>query len=375
MKGSLHIILGDDDYLANSSAEEYITKYVSEKDREFGLEMIYGSVTTGGAAKNCIDNLINSIQTPSFFGGSKVTWLRDAVFLPGGGRVSEYQESKDAVEKLNVMLQGELLEGQILIISASKMRKNSAFYKTCAALTKIKDFGSGMKSWELEKAAAPRLNMFIEKLGLKMAAAARKEFLLRVGFDTRTIVSELEKLSLYVADKSEASVHDVREIVSIGRESEVWDVLDAFGRRNSAELVKRLDPLSGQNGISIMLSAMIDKNIRELLVLREAYDRKWISSSGNWSRNIPVEADMLLKSLPGNYRTMNAWKLKKNLGYALNYTQQELRVARYRIIELREKLVSTGQPEMFLLEMALLRVMKSKKNKSADHRQRVPRNR
>ena len=368
MKGILYIICGDDDYLVNSAVEERINQHISQQDREFGLEMIYGSVTTGNSAKVCIDNVINSVQTPSFFGGSKVTWLRDATFMPGGGKVSEYLESKDAVEKLNKFLKGELQDGQILIISMAKIRKNSALYKTCSSLTQVEDFGSGMKGWELEKVATKRLDIFIEKQGITMGASARKEFLMRAGFDTRTIVSELEKLSLYAADKSEVNINDVRAIVSIGREAEAWDVLDAFGHRNSAKLVESLDPLSGQNGVSIMLSAMMDKNIRELLVLREAYDHKWISRAGNWSSNLPAEADMLLKSLPGNYRSMNAWKLKKSMGYALNYTQQELRVARFRMIELREKLVSTGQPEMFLLETALLRVMVHKSKSSETHR-------
>lgn len=368
MKGNLYIICGDDDYLVNSAAEEHINRHVSQQEREFGLELIYGSVNTGNSAKVCVDSVINSVQTPSFFGGAKVTWLRDANFISGGGKVSEYQESKDAVENLTKFLDGKLQEGQILIITAAKLRKNSVFYKTCSSLTKVEDFGSGMKSWELEKLAAQRLEMFVEKQGVKMGAAARKEFLLRAGFDTRTIVSELEKLSLYVASKNEASISDVREIVSIGREAEAWDVLDAFGQRNCAKLVESLEPLSGQNGISIMLSAMMDKNIRELLVLREAYDRKWLSSNGNWSRNLPVEADMLLKSLPGNYRSMNAWRLKKSMGYVLNYTQQELRVARFRMIELREKVVSTAQPEMFLLEIALLRVMARKQQRSSERR-------
>jgi DNA polymerase III delta subunit len=281
-----------------------------------------------------------------------------------------YQESKDAVENLIKFLQGELQSGQILIITAAKLRKNSAFYKSCSSLTKVEDFGSGLKSWELEKMAGQRLDMFIEKAGIKMGSQARKEFLLRVGFDTRTIVSELEKLSLYVAAEKEATVADVREIVSIGREAEAWDVLDAFGQRSCVKLFESLAPLSGQKGISIMLSAMLDKNIREMLVLREAYDRKWLSRSGSWSSHLSVEGDMLLKSLPGNYRSMSPWRLKKSISHVINYTQQELRVARFRIIELREKLVSTAQPEMFLLETALLRVMAHKSKSSVIPRQR-----
>ncbi len=360
MEGKLYIFSGDDDYLVNSGAEESINQHVTSENREFGLEVIYGSVTSGGAAKTCVDNVINSVLTLSFFGGDKVTWLRNAVFLPGGGRVSEYEESKEAVDKLTSVIKGGLQQGQVLIITTPKIRKNSSFYKTCAPLARVEDSGSGLKSWELEKVASQRLDSLIEKLGLQMDSAARKEFLQRAGFDTRTIVSELEKVSLYAVDRKEITVDDVREVVSVGREAEAWDVLSAFGERNAAKLVESVERFSGQNGIAIMLSAMIDRNIRDMLVLREAYDRKWISSSGAWNSRMPVEADMLVKSLPGNYRSQGSWMLNKNLKHAINYTLQELRVARFRIIELREKLVSTGQPEIFLLQTALLRIMARK---------------
>lgn len=360
MEGKLYIFYGDDDYLVNSSAEESINQHVPVDNREFGLEVIFGSVMSGGAVRTCVDNVINSVQTQSFFGGDKVTWLRNAVFLPGGSRVSEFEESKGAVEKLAAVIEGGLQRGQILIITTPKIRKNSAFYKICAAVAEIEDFGSGLKSWEIEKAASQRLDRFIENLGLQMGPAARKEFMQRAGFDTRTIVSELEKVSLFAVDRKEITVNDVREVVSIGHEAEAWDVLDAFGARNAAKLAESIERLSGQNGIAIMLSVMMDRNIRDMLVLREAYDRKWLSASGMWNNRMPVEAEMLLKSLPGNYRSQSGWMLKKNLVHALNYSLQELRVARFRIIELREKLVSTGQPEMFLLQTALFRIMASK---------------
>ena len=62
---------------------------------------------------------------------------------------------------------------------------------------------------------------------------------------------------------------------------------------------------------------------------------------------------------------MNAWAMKKKLPHALNYTLQELRVARFRILELREKLVSTGLPEMFLLETTLLRIVGAPKRSAS----------
>jgi len=198
---------------------------------------------------------------------------------------------------------------------------------------------------------------------------ARKEFLNRVGFDTRTLVQEVEKLKLYLGAEVRVCAADVREITSIGREAEAWDLLDAFGERNAFALLDTLKRLSGQKGIGVMLAAMLEKSVRELLVLREAYDRKWIyggkGGSCGWTSSLPPEATVLLGALPVNPKTMNAWAMKKKLPHALNYTLQELRVARFRILELREKLVSTGLPEMFLLETTLLRIIGSPKRVAA----------
>ncbi len=364
MKGNLYIILGDDDYLVNSEAEKCIGRHVERQNRDFGLEIIDGRVSTGAAVKACVDTVINSVQTPSFLGGDKVTWLRDAHFLPGGGKVSEYVESKEAVDKLTAVLDQDLQQGQVLVVTTAKIRKNSAFFKSCSRLAAVEDFGSGLKGWEQEKMAAPRLDRFIEERGIQMGFAARKEFLHRVGFDTRTIVSELEKLSLFALGAGEISVQDVREIVCVGGEAEAWDVLEAFGARNAVKLIEGIERLSGQSGIAIMLAAMLDKNIRDMLVLREAHDCKWIRN-GRWADKLPVEAEMMLKNLSGGYLGMPGWMLKKKLDHALNYTQQELRVARFRIIEMRERLVSTGQPEFFLLQTALLRIMARKEKPAA----------
>jgi len=361
MNGGLCLICGDDDYLVDSAARERIDRIVPVADRAFGVETVDGRVETGDEVRRSVDRCIESVQTPGFFGAAKVTWFRDVLFLTGSGRVSETVAAKESVEKLTDWLKGGLLEGQVLIITAAKVLRSSVFFKVCQKQGEVEDFGGGFKSWELEKLADQRLDALLSKAGLCMADQARKEFLSRVGFDTRTLVQEVEKLRLYLGGGGGVSVNDVREITSIGREAEAWDLLDAFGERNAFALLDTLNRLSGQKGIGIMLAAMLEKSVRELLVLREAYDRKWIyggkGGACGWAASLPPDAAALLNALPVNPKTLNAWAMKKKLPHALNYSLQELRVARFRVLELREKLVSTGLPEMFLLETALLRII------------------
>ena len=361
MNGALYLICGDDDYLVDSAARERIDRIVPVADRAFGVETVDGRVETGDEVRRAVDRCIESVQTPGFFGAVKVTWFRDVRFLTGGGRVSESAAAKEAVEKLAGLLKGGLFEGQALILTASKILRSSVLFKVCQKQGEVEDFGGGFKSWELEKLADQRLDGLLAKAGLCMEDQARKEFLGRVGFDTRTLVQEVEKLRLYLGGGGLVSCNDVREITSIGREAEAWDLLDAFGERNAFALLDTLNRLSGQKGIGVMLAAMLEKCVRELLVLREAYDRKWVyggkGGGCGWATSLPPEAAALLNALPVNPKTVNAWALKKKLPHALNYTLQELRIARFRVLELREKLVSTGLPEMFLLETALLRII------------------
>ena len=361
MKGNLILICGDDDYLVDSAARERINQLVPADAREYGVETVDGRKDTGDDAARAVRACMESVQMEGMFAASKVTWLRDATFLTGGGRASESIAAKGAVERLTQWLGEGLQEGQHLIITAEKVLRASVFFKTCQKQGEVIDFGGGLKPWEREKYADERLDALLEQVGIKMERSARSEFIARVGFDTRQQVQELEKLRTYLHPNISATEHDVREITSIGREADAWDVLDAFGERKAKDLLLALNQLSGQKGIGIMLAAMLEKNVRDLIVLREAYDKKWVHAGG-WSHHLPAESAGMLSVLPINPKATTAWALRKKLPHAMNYTLPELRVARFRVLDMREKMVSTGLPEMHLLQSTLLRIIgKSKK--------------
>jgi DNA polymerase III delta subunit len=361
MEGKLCLVCGDDDYLVDSAARERVNQLVPEPDRAFGIETVDGHKESVEEVRKAVDACMESVQTPGFFGSSKVTWFRDVTFLTGAGRASETIAAKAAVEKLTGWLKNGLLEGQALVITATKVLRTSVFFKTCLKQGEVQDFGSGFKPWELEKLAGQRVDALFAQAGIAIDAAARAEFLKRAGFDTRFLVNEVEKLRLYVGGRAAVTAEDVREITSIGREAEAWDLLDAFGERDALGALATLKRLSGQKGIGIMLASMLEKTVRDLLILREALDRKWAYGSKGgacgWNSSLPPEAAALLNALPVNPKSMNAWAMKKKLPHAQNYTLQELRIARYRILDLREKLVSCALPEMFLLETTLLRII------------------
>ena len=368
MNGGLCLICGDDEYLVESSARARISRALPESADAFGLEVVDGRKNTGEEVEKCVNQCIEAVQTQGFFGTEKVVWLRDANFLTGGERVAEYAVSKAAVAKLTDCLKNGLAEGQTLIVTAGRVLRGSVFFKTCLKNGEVEDFGNNLKARELEQRAAQRVDAMAKEAGLKMGPGVRNAFIQRVGFDTRALVQEIEKLRLYVGEAGQVCLEDLHEITAVGNEAEAWDLLDAFGERDAGGLLATLRRMSGQKGVGIRLAAMLDKNVRELLVLREAYDRKWISYANrqaSWiARDLAPEESDMLSALPVNPQTMPGWMLRKKMAHAVNYTLRDLRVARFRILELREKLVSTGLPEMFLLEMTLMRIVGHKDKKA-----------
>ncbi|MEI7946167.1 MAG: hypothetical protein WCJ02_05700 [bacterium] len=355
MSGQLFLICGDDEYLVQAAAQERLNTIVPEADRTFGLDIIAGRCDNGDQVAKAVQSCMESVQMPGF-ATSKATWLQEANFLTGGGRSSESIQAKEAVAKFSEWIAAGFQPGQHLIITTSKVLKSSLLFKACQHNGEVIDFGSGLKPYERAQQAGERLEILLKQVGIEMDANARTEFLSRVGFDTRLLMQELEKLSVYLSPSVIATIKDIREITSIGREAEAWDVLDAIGNRDPKALVLSLHAVSGQKGIGIMLAAMLEKTVRDLIILREAIDRKWVFSSG-WSTHITAEANIMLSNLPVNPKSMPAWSVRKKVPHAQNYTVAELRAARFRLLNMREKMVSTGLPEMLLLESTLLRII------------------
>ena len=62
-----------------------------------------------------------------------------------------------------------------------------------------------------------------------------------VGPDRRALVSECEKLALYVGDRGAATVADVVAIVTRGKHARAFALGDALGDRQLPVLLRRLD--------------------------------------------------------------------------------------------------------------------------------------
>jgi DNA polymerase III subunit delta len=374
----LQLVCGEDEYWVAEKAKAVVNAWVPEADRAFGLEIIDGRVDTVDAVVKAVRQCVEAVQTIGFFGGGKTVWLRNAEFLAGGGRSFESDTVKEMIAELTELIKSGIPEGHALLISARAVPRNSALFKVFQKKGTVSDLGSGGKSWEIEKAAKENLGGLLARSGLEMGDGVREAFLARVGVDTRLILQEIEKLSLYRGGPGKVTAEMIEAITSVGREAEAWDLTDAFGERDPAKLTGALRRLEEQDEPPIKLSAMLDGRVRDLIVLRAALDNRWVSVQGSraaWQGNLPREAEIALTAMTHDLRSQSPFIVAKRVVQAGNYTLNELRAARHHLMELREKLVSTTLDARFLLETTLLKIVglpKGARKTVTESRARLP---
>jgi DNA polymerase III subunit delta len=374
----LQLVCGEDEYWVAEKAKAVVDTWVPEADRAFGLEIIDGRIDTVDAVVKAVRQCVEAVQTVGFFGGGKTVWLRNAEFLAGGGRSFESDTVKEMIVELTELIKSGIPEGHALLISARSVPRNSALFKVFQKKGTVSDLGSGCKSWEIEKAAKENLGGLLARSGLEMGDGVREAFLARVGVDTRLILQEIEKLSLYRGGPGKVTAEMIEAVTSVGREAEAWDLTDAFGERDPAKLTGALRRLEEQDEAPIKLSAMLDGRVRDLIVLRAALDNRWVSVQGSraaWQKELPREAEIALTAMTHDLRSQSPFIVAKRVSQAGNYTLNELRAARHHLMELREKLVSTTLDARFLLETTLLKIVglpKGARKAVTESRARLP---
>lgn len=348
----IYLFVGTDDYLKSSGAKKIIDQLVPPEDRDFGLEVIDALCDRGEEVEEALNRTEEALYTDSFFGGGKVVWLRDANFLPGArGRAVESQQAKAAVERFCKSLQSSPLpDGHALIITASSCSKATTFGKWIHANGTVTDCGGELRSYQLEAAALERLKTVLPQSTLRMAPAVQTAFVQRVGADTRTLVSELEKLRTYIGqDGASVSRDDIEAVTSVTVATEPFELAGAIQERSATKIAKAVSLLSSDKNAAFPAAAIILNTLNDLCCIRDAVEQRLIVNNA-W--DIPGE------QIPERLRRVNGWMLGKLVAAANRYTLNELRAARHYAVEMRFKLVdSTAQTPWSIIEPVLLRIV------------------
>lgn len=359
---NIYLIIGEDDYLVEAAARKILEAAVEPSLRNTAVETINGTAGNAEEQTLSLQACLGSVQTPPFLDPVKLTWWRGVNFLPGGARNgSPSEDVKRALEAFAEDLAAHPLPAnQTLIITATKLLKTSVFAKRFQTFAQLIEFASEAKSRDRTESALARLPDLAAAENLTFDPGADQAFISKIGTDTRIIVSELVKLRTYLGkERDNVTSADIAEVVSVGGDDpELWDVTDAIAQRNPAKLLTTLSRFDGEKGFGIMLSSVTERFFRDGVVYRDALDNGWLTPYGGWAKNLPPEVveDLDATGLGPN-ASRSPWSVRKGAKDVKAYTLNELRVARFRMLQVREQLVSSTADDSLVVQ-TLLRIVK-----------------
>lgn len=323
---SIHVIIGEDDYLVSEAAARIAGK-------ESGLEVVDSLNSTN--AEMQLHDLAEaeiSVQTPPFLDPRKTTWWKNVHFLPGGGRKPVAEEVKEQLQAFaQRLVRMELPENQIFILSGPHLLKTSVLAKTLATGAEIVQFSAG-KPWEEARNAVVRVIDRAKEMGLSFAPGVAEKFVARVGNDARSLMSELGKMRDYLGNETSViTPAAIDEVTSqgVGVEPEVWAITDAIGERNVSKALEAVRHFEEESGYAVLVTTVVEKFFRQML---------------------DVSA--------GRTEGLSPYAARKMSGYLNRWKPLELRRARGRFMLLREKSVSSSGSVDVLVTTELVRALR-----------------
>lgn len=211
--------------------------------------------------------------------------------------------------------------------------------------------------------AQAKIRQMLSAAGKSIDEDAVTAMLTRAGSTMRGLVSEMEKLLLYVGARPAIRTTDVLEVFSHSREANIFDLTNAVTSQDAGKALLALRSLLIQREPAPLILNMLAGEIRNLIIARSALDR-WLD--GRLDPAIPFET-FRFRVLPrlkeprdgddgsaAKLLEMNPFRAFNLLKGASRFSLDRLLTGLEAIHETDLSLKTSGHPEALLLEQLLV---------------------
>jgi DNA polymerase III subunit delta len=359
------LVCGDDDFAVKQRAKQVYLEW-SEQLGGMDHEIIDASAANSGDALNALAKLREALQTLPFFGSGKAVWFKDCNFL-GDERAASAAAVTESLGALAQELKEFAWASVRLLISAGKVDKRKAFYKTIDKIGTVENFAGWSvddKDWASEAELWARQALRERKK--EISDEALSELVANVGPNARILSSEVEKVALFVGERKEIEVEDVAGVCTRNKSARAFALGDALGDRDLPRLLRTLDEelwemkFDKQKSEIGLLYGLISK-VRAMILLKEMMREGWIKAEGDYGRFKTQLERVPAAQLPEDKRynplAINAYVLFKALPQARRYSQEELVNAMDVLLRCNQQLVSSRLDGALILQQALVRIV------------------
>jgi DNA polymerase-3 subunit delta len=361
----LLMICGDDDFAVKQRAKQVFQQWSAELGG-MDHEVIEATVSNSGEALKSVARLKEGLQTLPFFGSGKVVWLRDCNFL-GEERAASAAAVTEVLADLAEELKTFAWQSVRLLISAGKVDKRRAFYKTIDKLGTVEShlaWSADDKDWVGRAELAARTAF--RRQAKEISEEALAELITRVGPHARQLDSEIEKLGAFTGSRNTIEMGDVVAISSRNKTARAFALGDALGDRDLPQLLKRLDEELWETKFDKdkseigLLYGLIGK-VRALILLKEMLQEGWVKPTSDYnnfkSQLSRVPAEKFPADKKFNPLALNPYVLYKALSQVKKYTTSELVRAMELLLRCNQRLVSSGLDEAIVLQHTLVQIV------------------
>ncbi len=358
------LAFGQDRFLVEQAADSILEEYAPDiRENPYSVTKISGLVDRVDDALAVLSSVRAALQQPDFFSPRTVVWLRDLSFSQAPqskDKASSNDNVKDALSDFADFLESQgLPDGCSLLITSCSIGKATRLYKALDRLSKAKGAPrarivdcKGGDSNSVKKL----VSRVLTENAWKMDAGTIDEFINRVGMDSATIVNELNKLFTYTGGK-EPTIEDIVEICTPAQGAVIWELLNAFGKRDLNGCLKVVDALltGKKNNEVVGMAIQTENRLFEISLAVAAREDGLLAADGRgWAPNLPPDDAEAIADLD-KYDVFAKPPFQRHpiLEQARRWNGARCLKARIALMHANERLTSTGLDQRTIFESAL----------------------
>lgn len=240
------IIYGKDASRMDLKLEEIKKKYKDLERKNFDLkEDEQGTV-------------LNALDTRSLFEEKRLFIIKNADFLGKSQKDVDYEvKAKEWIERLETE---DILVFLLAQDQLTKKKEWQPFFEQAALLACKSLDAKNQKAYVLEQ---------IKKISLSIDPEALQWFIAHIGTNSKRILDEIDKLSLY---PGEIHLEEVQKLVSSEPIEDVFKMSDALFEKNGLKLIAYYRNFRAQNMETLQIIALLASQIRFLFQVRVYMD-------------------------------------------------------------------------------------------------------
>lgn len=250
----VYLVHGSERYLRQEFVRLLSARLVPAAAADFNIH-------TFDPGSNQVLDALNIARTHPFLAEHRLVVVRDCPLLSAGrsGREAEEGRPVEGSEEGLLRYLAQPAPFSTVVFTQDEADSRRKLVKTLVGLGEV----------QCRAVAADDAVLWAERqarnLGKELAAAAAAELVARTGPNLQRLLSELEKLALYVGDRARIDAAAVAALVHDDAEVVVFRLMDAIGARRQGEALRLADAMLRRDEPALRLLFMITRHIRQLL--------------------------------------------------------------------------------------------------------------